>query len=142
MKAIWSGALGFGMVQIPVKLFGAVETKEIHLEMLDRHDEANIKLQRINANTGKEVVWEDIVKGYKLKDKYVILEDEDLETVIPEKNKLIEIIQFVDESEIDSIYYDTPYYLQPDKAGTKPYCLLREALIKTNKAALSVIGRI
>lgn len=136
MKAIWSGSLGFGLVHIPVKLFGAVENKEIHLEMLDRHDESNIKLQRINANTGKEVAWEDIVKGYKLKDKYVILEDEDLDTVIPEKNKLIEIIQFVDEAEIDSIYYDTPYYLQPDKSGNRPYCLLRDALVQTQKAAL------
>lgn len=136
MRAIWSGAIGFGLVNIPVKLFSAVQGSEIDLDMLDKKDNANIKFQRVNASTGKEVKWENIVKGYKIEDKYVVLEDADFEKASPEKSKLIEISEFVDEKEIDSIYYETPYYLQPEKSGGKPYALLREALKKTGKVGL------
>jgi DNA end-binding protein Ku len=136
MRAIWSGAIGFGLVNIPVKLFSAVQASELDLDMLDKKDNANIKFQRVNASTGKEVKWENIVKGYKIDDKYVVLDDEDFEKASPEKTKLIEIAEFVDENEIDSIYYETPYYLQPEKSGGKPYALLREALKKTGKVGL------
>ena len=130
MRAIWSGAIGFGLVNIPVKLFSAIEPSELSLDMLDKKDHANIKYQRINANTGKEVPWGNIVKGYKLEDRYVVLSEEDFQRASPEKNKIIEINEFVEEQEIDSIYYETPYYLQPDKSGVKAYALLREALKK------------
>ncbi|HEV7382112.1 MAG TPA: Ku protein [Dyadobacter sp.] len=136
MRAIWSGAIGFGLVNIPVKLFSAVQASELDLDMLDKKDNANIKFQRVNASTGKEVKWENIVKGYKIDDKYVVLEDADFEKASPEKSKLIEIAEFVDEKEIDSIYYETPYYLQPEKSGGKPYALLRDALKKTGKVGL------
>ena len=136
MRAIWSGAIGFGLVNIPVKLFSAVQGSELDLDMLDKKDNANIKFQRVNANTGKEVEWDNIVRGYKIEDRYVVLDEGDFEKASPEKTKLIEIAEFIDEKEIDSIYYETPYYLQPDKSGAKPYALLRDALKKTGKAGL------
>lgn len=136
MRAIWSGAIGFGLVNIPIKLFSAVQQSELDLDMLDKKDHSNIKFQRINANTGKEVAWENIVKGYKIDDRYVVLTDEDFERASPEKNKVIEIAEFTDEKEIDSIYYETPYFLQPEKNGAKAYALLLEALEKTGKVGL------
>ena len=136
MRAIWTGAIGFGLVNIPVKLFSATQQSEIDLDMLDKKDHANIKFQRVNANTGEEVSWENIVKGYKINNEYVILDDEDFEKASPEQNKIIEISEFVDETEIDSIYYETPYYLQPEKSGIRAYALLRDALKKTDKVGL------
>ncbi|MGC4035769.1 MAG: Ku protein [Chitinophagaceae bacterium] len=136
MRAIWTGAIGFGLVNIPVKLYSAIEGHELDLDMLDKKDHANIKYQRVNANTGKEVAWENIVKGYKIDDRYVVLTEEDFEKASPEKNKFITIEEFVNEKEIDSVYFDTPYYLQPEKAGVKAYILLRDALEKTGKAGL------
>jgi DNA end-binding protein Ku len=136
MRAIWSGAIGFGLVNIPVKLFSATQGSELDLDMLDKKDHANIKFQRVNANTGKVVAWENIVKGYKVDDRYVVLSDEDFEKAAPEKNKTITIEEFVDEKDIDSIYFETPYYLQPEKSGVKPYHLLKEALEKTGKVGL------
>jgi DNA end-binding protein Ku len=136
MRAIWSGAIGFGLVNIPVKLFSAVEQSELSLDMLDKKDHSNIKFQRINATTGKVVPWENIVKGYKVDDRYVVLNDEDFQRASPEKNKMIDIAEFASESEIDSMYYETPYYLQPEKSGAKAYALLRDALKKSGKVAI------
>lgn len=136
MRAIWSGAIGFGLVNIPVKLFSAVEQSELSLDMLDKKDHSNIKFQRINATTGKVVPWENIVKGYKVDDRYVVLNDEDFQRASPEKNKMIDIAEFASETEIDSMYYETPYYLQPEKSGAKAYALLRDALKKSGKVAI------
>jgi DNA end-binding protein Ku len=136
MRAIWSGAIGFGLVNIPVKLFSAVQQSELDLDMLDKKDHANIKFQRVNANSGKVVPWENIVKGFKVDDKYVVLTNEDFEKASPEKNKIISIDEFVDEKDIESIYFEVPYYLQPEKSGVKAYTLLKEALEKTGKAGL------
>ena len=136
MKAIWTGSIGFGLVNIPVKMYSAVEVGSLDFDMLDKKDHANIKFKRINENSGKEVVWENIVKGFKIEDKYVILTDEDFEKASPAKSKIIEIAEFVDIAKVDSIYFDTPYYLEPDKSGTKAYALLRDALQKSNKAGL------
>lgn len=136
MRAIWSGAIGFGLVNIPVKLYSAIQPSELDLDMLDKRDYSNIKFRRVNENTGKEVAWENIVRGYKLKDQYVVLTDEDFAKASPEKTKMIEIEEFVDEKDIDSIYYEVPYYLQPEKGGVKAYALLRDALKKTGKVGL------
>lgn len=136
MRAIWSGAIGFGLVNIPIKLYSAVQQSELDLDMLDKKDHANIKFQRINANTGKEVPWGNIVKGYKMDDRYIVLDNEDFERASPEKTKIIEIAEFTDEKEIESIYYETPYYLQPDKNGAKAYTLLLDALEKSGKVGL------
>ena len=136
MKAIWTGAIGFGLVNIPVKLYSAVKASELNLDMLDKKDHAHIKFKRVNENTGKEVMWSNIVKGYKMDDKYVILTDEDFTNASPEKNKIIEISEFITEGDVNSIYYEIPYYAEPEKNGTKAYALLRDALKKTGKAGL------
>ena len=95
MKSIWTGAIGFGLVNIPVKLYSAVETSSLDLDMLDKKDHSNIRFKRVNETSGKEVSWENIVKGYKLNDEYVILTDEDFEKASIEKSKVIAISDFV-----------------------------------------------
>jgi DNA end-binding protein Ku len=136
MRAIWSGAIGFGLVNIPVKLYSATQQSELDLDMLDKKDHANIKFQRVNANTGKVVAWGDIERGYKIDDRYVVVTEDDFQKASPEKTKIIEIAEFIDEKEIDSMYYEKPYYLQPEKSGAKAYALLRDALKKTGKVGL------
>jgi DNA end-binding protein Ku len=136
MRAIWTGAIGFGLVNIPIKLYSATQGSELDLDMLDKKDHSNIRFQRVNANTGKEVAWENIVRGYNLDGHYVVLTDEDFQKVRPEKNKIITITEFVNETEIDSMFYETPYYLAPEKSGAKAYNLLREALEETGKVGL------
>ncbi|MEP6845870.1 MAG: Ku protein [Panacibacter sp.] len=136
MKAIWTGSIGFGLVNIPIKMYSAVEDSSLDFDMLDKNGHANIKFKRVNENTGKEVAWENIVKGYLLNDRYVILDDKDFEKASPEKTDHIEIIQFVDEKEIDSTYFEAPYYLEPQKTGSRAYVLLRDALKKTAKAGV------
>jgi len=138
MRPIWTGAIGFGLVNIPVKLYSATQGSEIDLDMLDKKDLSNIKFQRINEKTGKEVPWGNIVKGFKMPDdKYVVLEASDFEKANAVKTKTIEISDFVLEKEIDSMYFETPYYLAPEKSGARAYALLREALVKTGKAAVA-----
>ncbi|MEO6583565.1 MAG: Ku protein [Ferruginibacter sp.] len=137
MRPLWTGAIGFGLVNIPVKLYSATESSNLDFDMLDKHDLSNIKFQRINEKTGKEVKWENIVKGYMLGSNYVVLDDADFEKANAIKTKLIEIKEFVDASEINTVYYETPYFLAPDKSGIRPYALLREALKKTNKAGIA-----
>lgn len=136
MKAIWTGSIGFGLVNIAIKIYSAVEESTLDLDMLDKNGHANIKFKRVNEKTGKEVPWENIVKGYLLNDKYVVLDDKDFEKAAPEKSDHIEIVQFVDEKEIDSTYFEAPYYLEPQKTGTRAYALLRDALKKTGKAGI------
>ncbi len=138
MKAIWTGSIGFGLVNIPVKMFSAVEESSLDLDMLDKKDHANIRFKRVNEQTGKEVAWENIVRGYLLNDKYVILDKTDFEKASPEKTKHIEITQFVEESEIDSTYFEAPYFLEPEKTGVRAYSLLRDALKKSGKAGVGL----
>ncbi len=137
MRSIWSGAIGFGLVNIPVKLFSAVQQSDLDLDMLDKKDHSNIRFKRVNEKTGKEVAWENIVRGYNLDGQYVILSDEDFKKASPEKTKIIEIAEFVDEDKVDSMYFETPYYLEPQKAGVKAYGLLRDALKKSGKTGLA-----
>jgi DNA end-binding protein Ku len=136
MRAIWTGAIGFGLVNIPIKIYSATQGSELDLDMLDKKDHANIRFQRVNEKTGKQVPWENIVRGYNLDGHYVVLTEEDFEKVRPEKNKIITITEFVNETDIDSMFYETPYYLAPEKSGVKAYNLLREALQETGKAGL------
>ena len=138
MKAIWTGSIGFGLVNIPIKMYSAVEESTLDLDMLDKKDHAQIRFKRVNENTGKEVAWQNIVKGYLQNEKYVVLDEKDFEKASPEKTKHIEITQFVDEKEIDSMFFEIPYYLEPDKTGARAYVLLREALKKTSKAGVGV----
>ena len=136
MKAIWTGSIGFGLVNIPIKLYSAVEESTLDLDMLDKKDLSNIKFKRVNENTGKEVAWENIVRGYFINERYVVLDETDFKKAAPEKTDHIEIVQFLDEKEIDSTYFEAPYYMEPQKAGARAYVLLREALSKTSKAGL------
>lgn len=136
MRAIWTGAIGFGLVNIPVKLYSASQQSDLDLDMLDKKDHSRIKFQRVNAQTGKEIAWKNIVKGYKYQGDYVIIDDKDFEEASPKKSKFIEITDFIFEKEVDSIYFETPYFLEPEKSGMKAYSLLREALKKSEKAGL------
>jgi len=137
MKSVWTGAISFGLINIPVKLFPAVHESTLDLDMLDKKDHSNIKFKRVNETTGKEVAYENIVKGYLYKDKYVVLGPDDFERADAKKTHTIEILHFVKEEEIDSIYYEQPYYLVPDTTGVKAYNLLRDALEKTGKAGVT-----
>ena len=136
-KSIWTGSISFGLINITVKLFSAVRDSTLDMDMLDNKDHSNIKFKRINENTGKEVAFGDIVKGYKIDNQYVIVEDADFEAAEPEKTKTIEIMNFASEKEIDAIYYQQPYYLEPDKGATKAYALLRDALQSTGKVGVA-----
>jgi len=137
MRTLWKGAIGFGLVNIPVKLFSAVQNSHLDLDMLDSKDHSRIKFQRINENTRKEVPYDKIVKGYLLKDKYIILDEQDFEDASPEKTKMIELENFVNISEINPVYYETSYYAEPEKQGKKAYALLVKALIKSKKAGVA-----
>jgi DNA end-binding protein Ku len=138
MRPIWTGAIGFGLVNIPIKIYSATESSNLDLDMLDKKDHSNIQFKRVNEKTGKEVQWANIVKGYKMpNDEYVVLDPKDFERASAKKTKTIEITEFVDEVEIESVYYETPYYLEPDKSGARAYALLREALLKTKKVGVA-----
>ncbi len=137
MRSLWTGTIGFGLVNIPVKLFSATQPSELDLDMLDKKDHSNIRFMRVNEKTGKEVDNQNIVKGYKLNENYVVLETADFEAANAIKTKVIEITDFVMEQEIDSMYYEMPYYLAPEKSGVRAYALLREALIKTGKVGVA-----
>src|SRR3954469_24023923 len=138
MRPIWTGAIGFGLVNIPVKIYSATESSNVSFDMLDKKDNANIRFKRVNERTGKEVQWQNIVKGYKMpNDEYVIVTDKEFEQASAKKTKTIGITDFVKEEEIESVYYETPYYLEPDKSGARAYALLREALEKTGKVGIA-----
>jgi DNA end-binding protein Ku len=137
-RALWSGAISFGLVYIPVQLYSAIHANELDLDMLDKNDFAPIGYQRINKRTKKVVDWGDIVKGYQYKKgDYVVLSDEDFRQANVKASSTIDIQTFVDAQEISSMYFETPYYLAPGKGGAKVYALLREALQRTNKIAVA-----
>ncbi len=136
--AIWSGAINFGLVTIPVKLFTAVKTDELSFNMLHKKDEGRIKYERVCSVDGKPVPWDEIVKGYEYeKGSYVLLTDEDFEKVNPEATQSVDIVEFVDLDTINPMYFDKPYYLEPSKQGRHAYALLRQALLDSGKVAIA-----
>jgi DNA end-binding protein Ku len=137
MRAIWTGAISFGLINIPVRLFSAVESSSLDLDMLDSRDNSHIRFKRVNEKTGKEVPYEKIVKAYNVDDHYVVLEKEDFENADAKKTKTIEILNFVKQDEIDSIYYEQPYFLEPVKGGQKAYTILRDALAASGKVGVT-----
>lgn len=137
MRSIWTGSISFGLINIPIKIFSAIQESTLDMDMLDKSDHSNIKFKRVNEKTGKEVAFSDIVKGYKVDDNYVILEDEDFEAADAEKTKTIDIQNFTSEKEIDSLYYEQPYYLEPDKGAANAYALLRDAMQATGKVGVT-----
>lgn len=139
MRAIWSGAISFGLVNIPVKAYSASISTQVDLDMLDREHLAPIRYARVSTATGEEIPYEQIVKGYKYHDeKYVVLEKEDFEQVQSEKTKAIDILDFVEEKEVESLYYEKPYYLEPGKMATKAYSLLKDALTKSKRVGVAL----
>jgi len=137
MRSIWKGSIGFGLVNIPIKLYSAVENSSLGLDMLDSRDQSRIRYQRINEKTRKEVPYDKIVKGYLMNDQYVILEDQDFADASPQKTKTIEIENFVEIAEVNPMLYETSYYAEPETQGRKAYALLIQALKKSKKAALA-----
>lgn len=136
-RAIWSGAIAFGLINIPVKLFSATQEHELSFNQLRKSDMSRIKYLRVAANDGQEVPYEEIVKGYEIEDGvFVIIDEEDLKKASPKKTQSIEILTFVNEDEIDSIYFEKPYYTAPEKNASRAYALLREALKKSKKVAV------
>ena len=138
MRSIWKGAITFGLVNIPVELYSAVRSEDrISFRMLHKKDMSTIKYERVCAKEEKAVPWDEIVKGYEYtKGKYVVLEEEDFRAAAIESTKTIEIQDFVRETEIDPRYFETPYYMLPQKGGDKAYALLREAIRKTGMVGI------
>ena len=136
--AIWTGAINFGLVTIPVKLFTAIRTNDLSFNLLHKKDEGRIKYERTCAECGKTVPWDEIVKGYEIeKGQYVILTDDDFKRVNVEATQSVDIVEFVDLDQISPMFFDKPYYLEPDKKGRHAYALLREALESANKVAIA-----
>lgn len=137
MRSIWNGSISFGLVSIPVKLFSGSESRTLDLDMLDSHDGSRIRYKRVNEKTGKEVAWEDIVKGFRKDDGYVVLEKEDFEHANMKKSKTIDIEEFISADEVADVLFKKPYFLKPQKESGKSYCLLRDALMKTRKLGVA-----
>lgn len=138
MRAMWTGALSFGLINIPVRLFSATQDHSLSFNLLHKKDLSPIRYARICKADGKEIPYEDIVKGYEYqKGDYVILVDEDFKRANVKKTKTIDMVEFTDEKEIDPIFYEKPYYLEPDKGADKAYVLLREALQKSKKVGVA-----
>ena len=139
-RSIWRGAISFGLVHIPVVLSSAENRNNFDLTMLDRRNMKPVGFKRYNKETEKEVAWDDIVKGYEYeKDRYVVLTDEDFKRANVEATQTVDIVAFVDAEEVAPTYFETPYYLVPDKRGEKGYALLRETLKATNKIAIATV---
>jgi DNA end-binding protein Ku len=137
MRSIWKGSIGFGLVSIPVKLYSAVQSSSLDLDMLDSRDHSRIRYLRVNEHTHKEVPYDKIVRAYKLNDDYVVVEEGDFEDAAPEKSKVIEIESFVDIADVNPMFYETSYYTEPDTKKNKAYSLLLQALKKSGKAGLA-----
>src|SRR5512134_2705317 len=137
-RVLWKGAISFGLVHIPVGLYSAEKRNSFDLTMLDRRTMKPVGFKRYNKETGEEVSWDDIVKGYEYeKGCYVVLTEEDFRRANVEATQTVEILSFVDREEIGPMHYETPYYLAPDKRGHKGYALLRETLKQTGKIAIA-----
>lgn len=137
-RPMWSGSISFGLINIPVKLFNAVKRKTIRFHQLRASDGCRIRLKKVCETDGEEVAASEIVKGYEVSpDQYVTVTTADLETAMPEKNRAIEIDDFVALEQIDPLYFEQPYYLTPDKGAAKAYSLLLSALQKTSKVAIA-----
>lgn len=137
-RPIWSGTLSFGLLNIPVSLMAGERRTDLQFRMLDARDNARVRYERVNADTGDEVPWKDVVKAYEYdKDSYVVLEPEDLKAAAPESRDSIDVESFVDACDIGPQYYEKPYVLVPAKKAEKGYVLLREALARTGKAGIA-----
>jgi len=141
MRAIWKGAVSFGLVNVPVRLFAATEEHDIRFHQVHREDGGRIRYKRTCSVCGEEVSYDDIAKGYETSDgQLVILTDEDLDTLPVATGHEIDVVEFVPSEQVDPILFSKSYYLEPDARATKPYALLREALIETDRMAIVKIA--
>jgi DNA end-binding protein Ku len=139
-RSMWKGSLSFGLVNIPVSLYTAEKSKELHFTLLDRRDTEPIHYQRINSETGREVPWEETVRGYEFESgRYVVLSDKDLASANPKSTQTIEIVDFVELADIPPSYFDKPYLLAPERQGAKSYALLRETLRRSGKVGIAKV---
>ena len=139
-RAIWKGSISFGLVNIPIALYPATRREELKFRLLRKSDLSPVNYRRVAEKDGKEVPWDQIVKGYEYeKGKYVVLKDEDFERVDLEATQTVDIQDFVDQEEIDPMFFYKPYYLEPQKGGDKAYALLRDALKDTNKVGVAKV---
>jgi DNA end-binding protein Ku len=139
-RAIWKGTISFGLVNVPIALYPAERRADLHFTLLDARNKAHVRYQRVNEVTGEEVPWDEVVKAYEYQDgDYVVIEDEEFKRVAVEATQTIDIEDFVEEDEIDYMYFDKPYYLVPDKKGEKAYVLMRETLKRTRKVGIAKV---
>jgi DNA end-binding protein Ku len=139
-RSIWTGAISFGLVTVPVKLYSAVSKKTVRFHQLDSSDGVRIAQRRVNPVTGEEVPWDRLVKGYEIApERYVLIDPAELEALEPEKTRTIDIEDFVELSDIDPVFYDHPYYLAPGPGGAKPYRLLLDAMAETGKVGIATV---
>jgi DNA end-binding protein Ku len=137
---MWTGAISFGLVTVPVKLYSAVSRKSVRFHQLNAQTGVRIQQRRVDPSTGDEVAYEDIVKGYELApDRYVVIEGGELEALDPKKTRTIDIEEFVELADVDPIFYDHPYYLAPGAGGAKPYRLLLDAMRDTGRVAIAKV---
>lgn len=137
-RSIWKGSVTFGLVHIPVVLYPAERRTELHFHLLDSRDNARVRYERINSVTGQKVPWDKVVKAYEHdENNYIVLNEEELKRVAPERTQAVEIESFVEEGAIDHAYFDAPYCLVPDKRGEKGYVLLREALRQAHRIGIA-----
>ena len=140
MRAIWKGSISFGLVNIPIALYPATRREELKFRLLRAKDLSPVNYKRVAEKDGKEVPWDEIVKGYEYeKGKYVLLKDEDFQRVDLEATQTVDIQDFVDQEEIDPMFFYKPYYLEPQKGGDKAYVLLRDTLAKTGKVGIAKV---
>jgi DNA end-binding protein Ku len=140
MRAIWKGSISFSLVNIPISLYPATKREELNFRLLRASDLSPINYKRVAEADGKEVPWDQIVKGYEYeKDKYVVLKGEDFRRADIEATQSVEIMEFVELDEIDPMFFDKPYYLEPQKKGAKAYALLREALKRSGKVGIAKV---
>jgi DNA end-binding protein Ku len=137
-RAIWSGSISFGLVNIPIKLYNAVSKKSVSFNQIDAKSGSRVRMKRVSATTGEEVAQEDILKGYELSpDRYVTIQPEELEALDPEATRAVDLEEFVDLVDIDPIFYDSPYYIAPTKGAEKPYTLLVRAMEESGKVGIA-----
>lgn len=140
MRSLWKGSISFGLVNIPVSLFPATRREELSFRLLRSTDLSPVNYKRVAQTDGKEVPWEQIVKGYEYeKGKFVVLKDEDFKRVDIEATQTVDILDFVQLSEVNPMYFQKPYYLVPDKGGAPAYTLLRDVLTDTKKAGIAKV---
>lgn len=138
MRSIWKGAISFGMVTIPVKLYTATESKDVRFRLLHKDDHAPIEEKRFCTADGKEVGWDDLVRGYEVsKGEFIVLDPEEIDAAKPESSTTIDIGDFVEAAEIDPVYFEKSYFLEPTEVGAKPFSLLKRALEETERVALA-----